>query len=244
MMKRIGLLGLSNPCTKERVNKVVAFLEQLAVDIVVSDRISHHSSGKQRAEIFNQMMKENLDYVFDLSGGDVANEVLPYIDYELYAQSKTIFHGYSDVTCVLNALASYRPCVLFQLAGNTNTDLIRQYILEEDHSLICSHALGGNIRCLLKLAGTKYWPQLDGQVLLLESYSGSMEKIRAYFAQLDQLQVFEKVQSLILAQFTELDQNERRMELLELAQSYGLLIDQLPQVGHSSNALAVKICRK
>ena len=85
---------------------------------------------------------------------------------------------------------------------------------------------------------------MDGQVLLLESYSGSMEKIRTYFAQLDQLQVFEKVQTLILAQFTELDQNERRMELLELAQSYGLLIDQLPQVGHSSNALAVKICRK
>ena len=117
IMKRIGLLGLSNPCSKERVNKVVAFLEQLAVDIVVSDRISHHSSGKQRAEIFNQMMKENLDFVFDLSGGNLANEVLPYIDYELYAQSKTIFHGYSDVTCVLNALASYRPCVLFQLAG-------------------------------------------------------------------------------------------------------------------------------
>ena len=30
--------------------------------------------------------------------------------------------------------------------------------------------VGGNIRCLLKLAGTEYWPDMNGKILLLESF--------------------------------------------------------------------------
>ncbi len=30
--------------------------------------------------------------------------------------------------------------------------------------------VGGNIRCLLKLAGTPYWPDMREKILLLESF--------------------------------------------------------------------------
>ena len=32
--------------------------------------------------------------------------------------------------------------------------------------------VGGNIRCLLKLAGTPYWPDMREKILLLESFGG------------------------------------------------------------------------
>ena len=61
--------------------------------------------------------------------------------------------------------------------------------------------LGGNIRSLLKMAGTEYWPNMNGKVLFLESLESSTETARAQIAQLKQLHVFEQVSGVILGCF-------------------------------------------
>ena len=61
----------------------------------------------------------HIDAIFDVSGGDLANEVLPELDYQVAAQSRATFWGYSDVTTVINALHTragkasvlYRPAI-------------------------------------------------------------------------------------------------------------------------------------
>lgn len=240
-MKKIGILGLSNPCTQNRVDQVCSFLGTLPVETIVSDCLCRKATAQEKAEVFNRFMEMDLDYVFDISGGDLANTTLPYLDLETYKQSKTLFHGYSDLTCVCNALARLRPCVLFQIAGNQNEEMIKKYILEEDSSLIVEHCMGGNIRCLLKLAGTDYWPDLQGKKLLLESFSGSLDKIQVYLAQYQQMGVFNQIEELIVGQFSEIDQNGQRDALLKMIDSLGVSYRELTCIGHSKDSLAVKI---
>ena len=67
--------------------------------------------------------------------------------------------------------------------------------------------LGGNLRCFLKLAGTPYFPDLDGKLLFLESLGGGPELIASLLAQLSQLGVFQKIAGLLLGTFTELSKN-------------------------------------
>lgn len=242
-MKRIGILGLSNPCSQNRVEQVVGFLEALELDVLVSDILTKESSAKQRADVFNEYMKMGLDAVFDLSGGDAANGTLPYLDWEAYQNSATVFHGYSDLTCVLNPLAQIRPCVLFQIAGNNHREWIASYLKTGDPSLFETEALGGNLRCLLKLAGTPYFPDFKGQDLLLESYSGHWERIDSSLNQLEQMGVFSQIRTLYLGEFTELDALEQRPLLNQKVRQYGLPVKEVP-VGHSPDSKAVWIKRK
>ena len=65
--------------------------------------------------------------------------------------------------------------------------------------------VGGNIRCFLKLAGTEYMPELDGKILLLESFQGTIGKMETYLCQLKQIGAFDKVAGIILGTFTEME---------------------------------------
>ena len=42
--------------------------------------------------------------IYDISGGDIANEILPYLDFEVIKNSGKRFWGYSDLTTVINAI--------------------------------------------------------------------------------------------------------------------------------------------
>ena len=60
---------------------------------------------------------DKIKAIFDISGGDVANGILPYLDYEQIANSEKMFWGYSDLTTVLNAIykKTGKASVLYQI---------------------------------------------------------------------------------------------------------------------------------
>ena len=60
---------------------------------------------------------EEIKGIFDVSGGDLANGVLPWLDYETIAKSGKMFWGYSDLTTVVNAITAKtgKPSVLYQI---------------------------------------------------------------------------------------------------------------------------------
>ena len=62
--------------------------------------------------------------------------------------------------------------------------------------------VGGNIRCFLKLAGTRYFPPLEDKILLLEALGGEVPQMTTYLSWLKQLGAFEKVKGIILGTFT------------------------------------------
>lgn len=211
--------------------------------------------------------------ILDLSGGDLANELLPYLDYEVIGKSQAEFWGYSDLTTILNAIYAKtgRSSVLYQARNlvsdggffrrpafeNTilqkQSDLFQiscQYVQKgqkQELSEFCGTLVGGNIRCLLKLAGTEYWPDMQDKILLLESWSGGVPKMVTYFSQLRQLGVFRQIKALLLGTFTEMEDRGCSPTIEELVCRYAgseLPILKTRQIGHGKDALAIRVGEK
>ena len=61
--------------------------------------------GKQRADALTELFQNpEIREIYDISGGDMANEILDFLDYEKIAASQAELWGYSDLTTVLNAI--------------------------------------------------------------------------------------------------------------------------------------------
>ena len=112
-------------------------------------------------------------------------------------------------------------------------------------------AVGGNLRCFLKLAGTGYMPDLCGKILALESLHGTPAQVLSGFCQLGQLGAFEAVSGVLLGTFTALGPGpERAYELLCRALDGRVRLDRvLPvaatdRLGHGADSLALVLGRE
>ena len=103
--------------------------------------------------------------------------------------------------------------------------------------------IGGNIRCLLKLAGTPYWPDVRGKLLLLEAMSGRTERIASYLAELSQLGVFEEACGILLGTFLELEREMDAQGLIRLVKEYAgdIPMAVTGEIGHRSDSKAIMI---
>ena len=192
--------------------------------IFAKDSCFGGSAEEKASELMEFYKDESIKAIFDISGGDVANEILSYLDYEIIKNSGKMLWGYSDLTTVINAIYAKtgKASVLYQVKNLINDhgedvsedfcstvfegkaglfDISAEFLQGESLEGV---VVGGNIRCLLKLAGTEYFPDMDGKVLLLESLGGGRAQVCSYFNQLYQMGIFNKVRGILLGTFTRL----------------------------------------
>ena len=209
----------------------------------------------------------DMEFIFDVSGGDLANSVLPYLDFVTIGKSKASFYGYSDLTTVLNAIIAktgktvinyqvrnlVRECKEEQRLYFRNRILTGEIASEDLHPKFLrgqqmeGRVLGGNIRCFLKLAGTPYWPCMQEAILLLESLSGGPNQMATALHQYKQLGVFDCVQGVLLGTFTEMEREKLEPSIEELV--LGIVPESVPVaktewVGHKGSARAVLLGEK
>ena len=280
-MRKIALVACSNGLEvrkKGSVEELCAYLEGLGFTPCVSPCLYEKDpvfcsvfsgTAEERAEALMSFYRDpEIQAILDLSGGDLANELLPYLDYEVIGKSRAEFWGYSDLTTILNAIYAKtgRSSVLYQ-ARNLVSDggvfrrpAFENTILQKQSDLFQIHCnyvqqgniqrpltgtvVGGNIRCFLKLAGTEYWPDMQDKILLLEAWSGTVPKMVTYLSQLQQLGVFRQVKAVLLGTFTEMEQKACAPTIEELVCRYAgpkLPILKTREVGHGKDALAVCI---
>lgn len=255
---------------KEKIDSLEDALNVIGLNPVISDYIYaedglHSGTGQERAKALMDFYKdESIKAIFDISGGDLANGVLPYLDYDIIKDGETVFWGYSDLTTVINAIYAKtgKASVLYQVRNliydnkeqqmadfkntvmNGQDDLFRidyEMIQQKEMSGI---VVGGNIRCFLKLAGTEYMPDLTGKILLLESYSGTVAKMETYLCQLQQLGVFEKVAGIVLGTFTRMEEGNCQPDMLTLVQRF--VGEEMPlavtrDIGHGVDSKGIVI---
>lgn len=198
--------------------------------------------------------------IYDISGGDIANQLLPYIDFDSVAKSKAVFWGYSDLTTIINAIYTLtgKESVLYQVKNmvwgdatevQRNRFFNREELFHPRFSFCQGDSMegvvvGGNIRCFLKLAGTKYFPDLQGKILFLESLGGLQAQMAAYLAWLQQLGAFEKVNGILLGNFREMEKAGCESEIVELVKYYAnpvLPIAKTGEIGHKNDSKAIVI---
>lgn len=207
---------------------------------------------------------DTIEAIFDVSGGDIANGVLNKLDYSLIRKQKKKFYGYSDLTTVLNSLISQsrQKVELFQIAtllwdvSGKQINKFKSSFFDGTNDLyqttwefyqgneIKGIVVGGNIRCFLKLAGTKYMPDLTNKVLFLESRGGGKENLYAMFYQLKELKGFDEIAGILLGTFTSYQEKyEQPIEevLQSILKDEHLPIAKTEEIGHSIDSNALKL---
>lgn len=270
---KVGIVACSNGQKTEYEEQIKA-LEKALVAMEMQPVFSQHiyeresvfsGTAKERADALMQMYEdEEITEIFDISGGDIANGILPYLDYERIAKCDKRFWGYSDLTTVVNAIyaKTEKPSVLYQVKNlvwdesGQQVENFRNTMIEDgddlfhlDYHFIQQQKMqgvvvGGNIRCFLKLAGTDYMPDLTGKILLLESLGGTVAQMETYLCQLQQLGAFEKVAGILLGTFTEMESNQCQPTIEMLVKRIAgnqLPIAMTKEIGHGTNSKAILI---
>lgn len=270
---KIGIVCCSNGQKKTYAEKI-KYLESTLTDMglfpVFSDYIYEtenvfSGTAKERADALMKFYQdEEIRGIFDISGGDAANGVLPYLDYDVIANSPKLFWGYSDLTTVINGVYAKtgKSSVLYQIR-NLIYDCRERQIVDFENTVMENRAdlfqcdyrflqgnsmrgvvIGGNIRCFLKLAGTQYMPDPKGKILLLESYEGTPAKIETYLCQLQQMGVFDKVAGIILGTFTEMERENCVPTVETLIKGkvrVDLSVAVTADIGHGTDSKAILI---
>ena len=233
---------------------------------IYKDKYGRGSSPQVRAEELMSFYKNNeIKAIFDISGGDIANEILEYLDFDVIKENYKPFFGYSDLTTVLNALVSKTDKInyLYQILNiieNENIQIsFENTFLKKKNSLfdvnwrflqgikIEGEVIGGNIRCFLKLAGTEYFPKVENKVLFIEGLGTSIEGLLTHLAQLKQIGVFDKISGLLIGTFTKIEKEFSVDEIFEIVKSYvpsTLPIVKTQEVGHAKDSKALKLGEK
>lgn len=111
-------------------------------------------------------------------------------------------------------------------------------------NLIRGVVVGGNIRCFLKLAGTKYFPDVTNKILLIESLGGKVPQMISYLSQLKSCGVFDKIKGILLGTFSEMEANNCEPDMISLVRLFAgndMQIAQTKEIGHDNNSKAIWI---
>ena len=267
-----GIVCCSNGLLAERryeVEKVIQLLTDIGINPVISEHIYANNAvfsgtGRERAQALMEMYeKEDVKAVFDISGGDIANEILPYLDFDVIREHPKAFWGYSDLTTIVNAVYTKtgHEGVLYQVMNlvrdksgvqcenfvetvlhgkDTLFDFPYRFI-QGDH--MEGVVVGGNIRCFLKLAGTEFFPDLTDKILVLESLGGSVAQMVTFLSQLRCMGAFEKIHGIVLGTFTQMEEKGEQPDIVTLIQEYAgcLPIIKTSKIGHGADSCGIVI---
>ncbi len=272
---KIGIISCSNGLSiknKNIIDELKLNLKSLDIDMVEGDTLYakeynlFSGTGEEKARALEKLfLDKDIKMIFDISGGDLANEVLDFLDFNLIKENPKPFFGYSDLTVLLNAIYSQCDITTYNyqlrnLIGRFKEEQMQNFkasfiegkedIFNLDYKWINgSHlegiVVGGNIRCLLKLAGTKYMPNFKDKILFLESFSGNSAKMVTYITQYKNLGVFNEVKGIILGEFTEMEREDLNPDIVEILKrvigEINIPILKTSDLGHGADAKCIPI---
>ena len=268
---KVALVVCSNG--KAREDKVkLDNLEKTLLDLglvpvysnyLYKDEFGRSASSEIRGEeLMRFFTDKSIKAIFDISGGDLSNEILDYLDYDIIKKNIKPFFGYSDLSVVLNAITAKtgEPTYLYQVLNIIrNKDIRNRFektVLYNEPDLvnisweffqgeeISGIVAGGNIRCFLKLAGTQYFPDLENRVLFLEGLGTTVESLITHLTQLKQMGAFDKIAGLLLGTFTNLEKTYDKHYIYHIVQDFiakDLPVAKTSEVGHDINSKIITI---
>lgn len=271
---KVGIISCSNGLpfsSRPKIEQLCYTLYSLGLIPVCSSCLYTDDSGvsvtpQERAEsLMSFFYDQEIRAIFDVSGGDIANQMLDYLDFTYIRENPKLFFGYSDLTTLLNALytqsdlASYlyqvrnlisshgprqRNDFLLSLLHNKSNLYEFSYEFVQGREM-SGTIIGGNIRCFLKLAGTPYLPDFTDKILFLEARSGNPNFVASCLTQLKHLGAFDKARGILLGTFNEMENSDcgQPIEeiLLHILENTAIPVAKTPEIGHLPNSKCLMI---
>lgn len=270
----VGLIscgdGLSNE-SKAFIDEIEEVLKDMGLNIKYAKTVYRTKgpfAGKAK-ERANELMKlfedDNIKAIFDVSGGASANEVLGYLDYEIIKKNNKPYFGMSGLSVLLNALYScagiktyhYTAANLIDDCDEDQIEMFKETFFRGKDNLhrfdfqwiqgseMSGIVIGGNIQAISKIAGTKYMPDFQDKILLIESLGGAPNLIGSLLFQLEHVGAFDKIKGIILGSFTEMEEKNHIPNVLELIKEVlgdrDIPIVKTGEIGHCTDSKCVVI---
>lgn len=250
-----------------QLEKGIHVLQNLGLHVRLGEHLRCNTLGfsatplEKAADINAFFSDDSIQAVMCSQGGDTANGCLECLDWETIGKNPKVFIGISDVTVLLNAINTKTDMVTFH--GN---DLLwglgrvpTEYDLSEFQRRLFGGEMGpvppvgerttirrgksegrlwgGNLRCLLKLSGTPYFPNLKNSMLFLEALDISPAGCHAAFHQMRQMGVFRNVNGVVVGYVDGLKGKPRQFQmesiLLEVTADMDFPILKVNDFGHN-----------
>lgn len=257
---KVCLCALSDfPGQSEKILQYQSFFESRHIRCEILPMCLSPAGFRQKAEQFNEAAASHaFDWLVDVSGGDLANGVLEYLDYEVWKNSPTKYAGFSDCSVICNALYAKtgKPSLLAGIWLQNDLDAFACMLETADPDPVIEGApleadqmvLGGNLRCFLKLAGTPYFPDCRGSQIVLESSSMKPNAFISLLAQLKQMGVLDQAAGLMFGRFNAIERQYPNLEcfvgqVLHMLDIH-LPVRWCPAIGHIENGQSIWIGRK
>lgn len=270
----VALVACSNGLKinmKPKIDELVKVLSDLGLKVKLSPYIyaknsCFNASSKDRADALIKFYEDKeVKAIFDISGGDLANGILEYLDFEIIKNNEKLFFGFSDLTVILNSIYSRTGVKTYNyqirnLVGKFSKEqrvAFKETFLGNKNSLfdikfnfyqgksISGIVVGGNIRCLLKLAGTKYMPDFSDKVIFLEALSGDVAKMATYLTQLKNIGAFNSCRGILLGTFTEMEREGYNPDIIDLVKDIvndeTIPIAKTSQIGHGDDSRCMAV---
>jgi muramoyltetrapeptide carboxypeptidase len=240
---------------EEQFTKGLDFLDRLGLRCVIgshvrSNTLGYAASPPQKAGDINRMFADpDINAIICTQGGVTANACLSFLDWDVIAGNPKIFAGISDITVLLNAIYTKTGLVTFhgndllwgfgrnptpydrsefvrQLMDGCVGDIPAAGIRKTVRGGVAQGPLvGGNISCLLKLAGTKYLPGFGGAVLFLEAIGISPEVCDHSFHQLKHIGVFDQIKGVLIGHIDGMENHSDMIQMEDILNSTTLEFD-------------------
>lgn len=215
---------------------------------------------EQRAEdMMNMFQDKEVKAIVCLKGGQTCNTFIDLLDYDIIKQNPKIITGYSDITVLLQAI--YKNTGLVTFHGESfihfGEDDAEEKYKEFESAFINKRIgkfhtgdkkiirngnvegtlMGTNLGSMMHLLGTHYLPDMQDNILLIESYRTSPNECQRRFAQLKQYGIFDKIKGIVIGYNYDLQKNGDiypQMEdiLLEYTKEYNFPIIKCNDFGH------------
>ena len=219
----------------EKIQKGLEFLHNCGFETVLAPHlleVRRYMAGtdKERAaDVEWAFSQPDVNAVLCVRAAAGATRILPYLNYDLIKKFPKPLIGFCDNVALM--LALYKNSGIhswngflptYDFRGETLNSLVKDSFLQlvagnpqkivsgttlrtgtAEGTFLCS-----NLSVLLRLAGTPYFPDLTGKILLIEDVHERMHKIDLMLQQLKQQPNFDKLKGLIFGGFTDCSGDE------------------------------------
>ena len=215
---------------------------------------------EQKAEDFMNMFKDDdVKAIICLEGGETCNTFIDLLDYEEIKKNPKILLGYSDITVLLQAI--YKKTGLITFSGPDFLSFGLDYAEEQykvfidafinqkldrfnngtkqliKNGTVEGKIIGTNLACMMYLLGTEFLPNMESNILFIESYRTSINECQRRFAHLKQYGIFDKIKGIVIGYNYDLQKDESKypqMEdiILEYTKEYNFPIIKCNDFGH------------
>lgn len=239
----VGLVAPASPLTDTEIAKGVKQIEALGLRVRLGQYVRAQDgylagTDAERAGDFNAMVRDkDVRAIVALRGGYGTMRILPALDYAGLKRTPKIVMGFSDMTAVLNAVATHSGIVTFHgpvAALSTFTPFVQA---EFERALMSTRPIGslhnpgtvtlhggvargplagGNLSLVSGCTGTPYAVATKGSMLFLEETEEEAYRVDRMLTQLELAGDFKRAAGIVFGACSHCDDSGNSLSLAEV----------------------------